>query len=47
MKICVVIPFYNHGDAIAAVIASLRSLELPAFVVDDLAGLSGIEPEFS
>jgi glycosyltransferase involved in cell wall biosynthesis len=35
MKPCIVIPFYNHGGAIGAVVASLRSLALPCFIVDD------------
>ncbi|HYM34354.1 MAG TPA: glycosyltransferase family 2 protein [Steroidobacteraceae bacterium] len=35
MKLCIVIPYYNHGDAIATVLASLRNFDLPCFVVDD------------
>jgi len=35
MKVCCVIPFYNHGEAIGQVIASLRSFALPCFIVDD------------
>jgi len=35
MKICVVIPYYNHGGAIAQVVAGLRPLGLPCRIVDD------------
>jgi glycosyltransferase involved in cell wall biosynthesis len=35
MKPCLVIPYYNHGGAIARVIASLRPFGLPCRVVDD------------
>lgn len=35
MKACIVIPFYNHGRAIAQVLDSLRPLAMPCFVVDD------------
>jgi glycosyltransferase involved in cell wall biosynthesis len=35
MKACIVIPYYNHGGAIAQVIASLRCLGLPCLIVDD------------
>lgn len=35
MNPCIIIPYYNHGGAIAQVIASLRSLGLPCRVVDD------------
>ena len=35
MKPCIVIPYYNHGGAIAQVIAALRPLGLPCRVVDD------------
>jgi glycosyltransferase involved in cell wall biosynthesis len=35
MKPCILIPFYNHGGAIAQVLASLRPLGLPCRVVDD------------
>ena len=35
MKLCIVIPFYNHGDAIAQVLAALHSFELPCLIVDD------------
>jgi len=32
---CIVIPYYNHPHSIGAVLASLRSLQLPCFLVDD------------
>ncbi len=32
---CVVIPCYNHGATMAAVLARLASLQLPVFIVDD------------
>jgi glycosyltransferase involved in cell wall biosynthesis len=35
MQACIVIPFYNHGGAIAQVLASLQPLQLPCFIVDD------------
>jgi glycosyltransferase involved in cell wall biosynthesis len=35
MKPCILIPYYNHGGAIAQVIAALRPLGLPCRVVDD------------
>jgi glycosyltransferase involved in cell wall biosynthesis len=35
MKVCIVIPFYNHAGAIAHVVDSLKPLELPCFIVDD------------
>jgi glycosyltransferase involved in cell wall biosynthesis len=35
MKPCILIPFYNHGGAIAQVLAALRPLGLPCRVVDD------------
>jgi len=35
MKVCIVIPFYNHPGAIAQVVASLRPLGLPCRIVDD------------
>jgi glycosyltransferase involved in cell wall biosynthesis len=35
MKTCILIPYYNHGGAIARVIASLQSSQLPCFIVDD------------
>ena len=34
-KTCIVIPFYNHGGAIAQVLAALRPLGLPCRIVDD------------
>lgn len=51
MRVAVVIPVYNHGLRVAAVIEEARELELPIFVVDDgstdttadqLATLAGI-----
>ncbi|WP_148715461.1 glycosyltransferase family 2 protein [Chitinolyticbacter meiyuanensis] len=35
MKCCAVIPVYNHGDAVGAVIAALRGHALPVILVDD------------
>jgi glycosyltransferase involved in cell wall biosynthesis len=35
MKICIVIPFYNHAGAIAHVVDALKPLDLPCFIVDD------------
>jgi glycosyltransferase involved in cell wall biosynthesis len=35
MKICIVIPFYNHAGAIAHVVDSLKPLGLQCFIVDD------------
>jgi len=35
MRAAVVIPVYNHGPQVAAVIAAARPLGLPIFVVDD------------
>lgn len=35
MKLCIVIPNYNHGDKIAAVVESLMFLQLPLIIVDD------------
>jgi glycosyltransferase involved in cell wall biosynthesis len=35
MRICIVIPFYNHAGAIAHVVDSLEPLGLPCFIVDD------------
>ena len=35
MKPCILIPFYNHGGAIAQVVASLQPLGLPCRIVDD------------
>lgn len=35
MKLCILIPFYNHEAAIPAVIASLKPLGLPCLVIDD------------
>jgi len=52
MKLCIIIPFYNHAGAIAQVVEELKSLELPCFIVDDgsneqaqevLAQISGLE----
>jgi glycosyltransferase involved in cell wall biosynthesis len=34
-KPCILIPFYNHGGAIAHVLAGLRPLGLPCRIVDD------------
>lgn len=35
MKTCLLIPFYNHAHAIGEVLAALRPLGLPGFLVDD------------
>ena len=35
MKLCVVIPVYNHGDAIGGVVASVLRHRLPCLMVDD------------
>ena len=35
MKICVLVPYYNHGGAIGQVVESLRVLGLPCRIVDD------------
>jgi glycosyltransferase involved in cell wall biosynthesis len=35
MKTCIVIPVYNHQEAIGRVIAALRQFKLPCFLVND------------
>jgi glycosyltransferase involved in cell wall biosynthesis len=35
LNLCIVIPNYNHGDKIAAVVESLIFLNLPVIIVDD------------
>lgn len=35
MKVCVVIPVYNHGEAVGAVVSAVRSHGLPCVLVDD------------
>jgi glycosyltransferase involved in cell wall biosynthesis len=35
MKTCIVIPVYNHHEAIGRVIAALRQFKLPCFLVND------------
>lgn len=35
MKLCVVIPVYNHGEAIGGVVASVLRHRLPCLMVDD------------
>lgn len=35
MKICVVIPVYNHGKAITAVVQAVHQHQLPCILVDD------------
>lgn len=35
MKLCILIPFYNHEGAVNAVVASLKSLGLPCLIVND------------
>ncbi|HZP11216.1 MAG TPA: glycosyltransferase family 2 protein [Nevskiaceae bacterium] len=38
MKICLVIPFYRHENAIAATIAAVKPMRLPCILVDDGSG---------
>ncbi|NVJ23530.1 MULTISPECIES: glycosyltransferase family 2 protein [Myxococcus] len=35
MKVCVVIPVYNHGEAVGAVVNAVRAHGLPCVLVDD------------
>ena len=35
MKVCAVIPVYNHGEAVGAVVNAVRSHGLPCVLVDD------------
>lgn len=35
MKVCILIPFYNHENGIATVVAALRPFNLPCLIVDD------------
>lgn len=35
MTCCAIIPVYNHGDALAAVVHAIRRHELPCILVDD------------
>lgn len=35
MRTCIVIPVYNHAEALPATLAGLSSLELPVILVDD------------
>src|SRR5215217_4204739 len=35
MKLCVVIPVYNHGEAVGAVVNAVRAHGLPCLLVDD------------
>ena len=35
MKLCAVIPVYNHGQTVGAVVAALRANDLPCVLVDD------------
>lgn len=35
LKICVLIPVYNHPDSITAVVEQMRSLQLPILLIDD------------
>jgi glycosyltransferase involved in cell wall biosynthesis len=35
MKICVVIPVYNHQEAIAQVVETLKQFDLPCYLVND------------
>lgn len=41
IEACIVIPFYRHERAIAALVERLRPLALPTYVVDDGSGASG------
>jgi glycosyltransferase involved in cell wall biosynthesis len=38
MKICLVIPFYRHENAIGATVAALKPTGLPCYLVDDGSG---------
>ena len=40
MKACLVIPIYDHGETIGAVVKSLESMSLPCIIVDDGCGPS-------
>ncbi len=40
MKACLVIPIYDHGETIGAVVESLASMSLPCIIVDDGCGRS-------
>lgn len=55
MKLCAVVPVYNHGDTVGAVLAALRCNALPCFIVDDgselgcaqiLDALEATDPEY-
>lgn len=35
MNLCAVIPVYNHGQTVGAVVAALRAYDLPCLLVDD------------
>lgn len=35
MKLCAIIPFYNHPEPIAGVVDSLLEKQIPCFIVDD------------
>ena len=35
MKVCVVIPVYNHGEAITSVVQAVQQHQLPCILVDD------------
>ena len=53
ISICIVIPFYNHGDKILEVLSALQNFELPCFLIDDGSDassklvLSSAEKKFS
>ena len=38
MRICAIIPSYNHVAAVAGIVARLRVAQLPVFVIDDGSG---------
>ena len=40
MTPCVLIPIYNHGDTIGAILAHINTLSLPCVVVDDGSNVS-------
>lgn len=44
MKICAVIPVYNHGGTVGAVAASLREQGLPVLLVDDGSDAASAAP---
>lgn len=35
LKSCIIIPNYNHGETIAALLSQLKKYDLPCFIIDD------------